>query len=124
EAQLAQKDYRGAQASVQAVGTLRWRPATAWERQYLLCRIQLAAERAEEALQGTTNLLALANNTAQRPLQAETAEFRAGILEHLGRAEDAIAAYTNNLTDGIPAARQRQALLKIAQLSLAQNKIS
>ena len=71
--------------------------------------------------QGTTNLLAQAANAAQTNLLAESAAFQAGLFEGLGRTNEAIVAYQKNLAEGIPAERQRQALLKITELSLAQD---
>ena len=75
-------------------------------------------------MQSTTNLLALAANAAQTNLLAESAAFQAGLLERLGQTNEAIAAYQKNLAEGIPAERQRQALLKITELSLAQDQAS
>src|SRR6266700_350616 len=122
EAQLAQQNYSAAEATLQPLAKLLLSPKSAWQWQYLLFRIQLAEGRVEEALQNTTNLLFLASSTAQPDLQGDSAAFRAAILERLGRQDEAIAAYRSNLADAIPAERQRQALLKITELSLAQNK--
>ena len=124
EAQLAQKDYAAAEAALQPLGRLLLSPARSWERQYLLCRIELAQGLPEQALQSASNLVALARQAAQRTLEAESAAFRAGVLERLGRTDEAIAAYTNNLAEGFPLERQRQALLRITGLFLAQNKIA
>ena len=55
-------------------------------------------------------------------LLAESWAFRAAILEQLSRLDDAIAAYGNNLVANAPVDQQRRALLKIAELNLAQNK--
>ncbi len=126
EAQLATKDYRGAEETFQPLAKRLLDPKTAWQWQYLLCRIQLADGRTNSALQGTTNLVALAANAGQTNLLADSAAFQAGMLEHLGRTDEALAAYQKNLAEGVPAERQRQALLKITELSLAspaQDKI-
>ena len=123
EAQLATKDYRAAEETLQPLAKRLLNPRLAWQWQYLLCRIQLADGRPEVALQGTTNLLAMATNAAQRNLQADSAAFQASLLERLGRTNEALVAYQKNLAEGIPAERQRQALLKIAELSLVQDKI-
>ena len=123
EAQLATKDYRGAEATLQPLAKRLLNPKLAWQWQYLLCRIQLADGRTNAALQGTTNLLAAAVNAAQTNLFAESAAFQATLLERVGRTNDALAAYQRNLAEGIPAERQRQALLKITEMSLAQDDI-
>ena len=60
---------------------------------------------------------------AQTNLLAESAAFQAGLFERLGQTNEAIVAYQRNLAEGIPAERQRQALLKIIELSLAQDNI-
>jgi TolA-binding protein len=120
EAQLARQDYRAAEEALAPLARQRLTPATAWRRQYLLCRIQLAAGRTAEALQSTTNLVALAAAAAQLKLQADSAAFQAGLLERLGRPAEALAAYKRNLAEGIPAERQREALWKITELYLAE----
>src|ERR1051326_798102 len=63
EAQLAQKDYAAAEATLQPLAKLLLPPRTAWEWQFLLCRIQVAAGRNDSALESATNLLVLARST-------------------------------------------------------------
>jgi TolA-binding protein len=123
EAQLATKDYRAAEETLQPLAKHLLKPQFAWQWQYLLCRIHLAQGQLDAALQGTTNLLAQAGNAGQRGLQAESVAFQAGLYERLGLTKEATAAYQQNLAAGVSPERQRQALLKIAELSLAQNKI-
>jgi len=123
EAQLATKDYHAAEGTLQPLAQSPLSSKLAWQSQYLLCRIQLADGRTNAALAGTTNLLAVAAGAAQTNLLAESAALQADLLERLGRTNDALVAYQRNLADGIPAERQRQALLKIAELSLAQDNI-
>jgi TolA-binding protein len=122
EAQLAQGDLRAAEQSLQYLAGSPLDPMNNWQRQYLLCRVLLTAGRFPEALQSTTNLLVLAEATGQRSVQAQTHAFEAELLEGVGRPDDAIAAYQQNLAAGIPEERQREALLKITQLSLATGK--
>jgi TolA-binding protein len=109
-----------AEAALQPLANLALKPEIGWDRQYLLCRIQLGNGRTNEALLNTTNLLAIAAQTGQRALQADTFAFRASLLEGLGRLEEAIAAYTNNLAEGSPPESQREALLQSTRLYLAQ----
>lgn len=124
EAQLAQNDPHSAEQSLQYLAASPLDPTNNWQRQYLLCRVLLAAGRVDEALQNTTNLLVLADATSQSSYQAQTVAFQAGLLERMGRPEQAAAAYQKNLTNGMPVDRVREALLKIAQLSLASGKIA
>ena len=124
EAQLAQNDPHSAEQSLQYLAASPLDPTNNWQRQYLLCRVLLAAGRLDEALQNTTNLLVLADATSHSSYQAQTVAFQAGLLERMGRPEQAAAAYQKNLTNGMPVDRVREALLKIAQLSLASGKIA
>jgi len=123
EAQLATKDYHEAEGTLQPLAKLPLSPKLAWQSRYLLCRIQLADGRTNAALAGMTNLLAAAADAAQTNLLAESTAVQAELLERLGRTNEALVAYQKNLAEGIPAERQRQALLKIAELSLAQGNI-
>jgi TolA-binding protein len=123
EAQLAVKDYRAAEATLQPPAKRPMSPGLGWQWQYLLCRIQLADGRTNAALLGTTNLLALAAKGAQTNLLAESAAFQADLYERLGQTNEALAAYQRNRAEGIPAERVRQALLKITVLSLAKGNI-
>jgi TolA-binding protein len=145
EAQLAAKDYHAAEATLKPLTNRLMNPRLGWQWQYLLCRIQLTDGRTNAALQGTTNLLtiaaagaqtnlfaelqgttnllAIAARGAQTNLLAESAAFRAGLLERLGQTTNAINAYQQNLAGGVPTERRRQALLKIIELSLAQDNI-
>lgn len=122
EAGLVQKDYAQAEAALQPLAQRQLSTDLNWQRQYLLCRIQLAAARTEDARQASTGLVSIAENTGRRDLLATSVEFQAGILEQLGRREEAIAAFKRNLASGTPVERQRQALLKVAELMLAQNR--
>jgi TolA-binding protein len=124
EAKLAQKDYPAVEAALQPLAGLPLSPARTWQRQYLLCRLQLAKGQTELALQSATNLMTLATNAAQPGLVAESGAFKAGLLDRAGCSDEAIAAYQGNLTEGVPAEQQRQALWRITELFLAQNKIA
>ena len=123
EAQLATKDYRAAEETLQPLAKRLLSPKLVWQRLYLLCRIQLADGQTNAALQSATNLLAAARKAAQTNLLAESAAFQASLLERMGQTNEAIVAYQNNLAEGIPAERRRQALLKITELFLAQGEL-
>jgi TolA-binding protein len=123
EAQLETKAYGAAEETLQPLAKRLLSPRLAWQWSYLLCRIQFADGRTNAALQSTTNLLAAATNTGQTNLLAESAAFQANLFERMGRNNEAIVAYQKNLAEGFPAERQRQALLKITELSLAQDQV-
>jgi len=143
EAQLATKDYRAAEATLQPLTNRLMSPRLGWQWQYLLCRIQLADGRTNVALLGTTNLLAIAAGgiqtnllvellgttnllaiaarAVQTNLLAESAAFRGSLLERMGQTTNAIVVYRANLAGGTPAEWKLKALYKIIDLSLAQN---
>ena len=124
EAFMARKDFPAAEKALEAASKLPATAATDWQRQFLICRLRLEQGRAVDALQGTTNLLALATNAGQRQLLADTIVLRAGILERLGRIDDALAAYQQNLLEILSVDSQRQALLRITELALAHGRIA
>src|ERR1051325_6560579 len=124
EALLAQQHYSAAETSLQPMAKLPLPPEVDWQRQYLLCRIQWADHRPQQALDGTTNLLPLAAKAANRRLQVESAAFRGDLLELVGQPSEAIAAYNANLSEGVSSKYQRQAILQITKLSLMQNRFA
>ena len=124
EAELAQQDPAAAERALQPISKLLLPPLPTWQWNYLLARIKLAQGKAEEALVSTTNMLAQSTEAGLAGLRADTIAFQAGILERLGRMAEATATYSNNLAAAVPAERQRQALLKITELSLARNELT
>ncbi|MCL4786152.1 MAG: tetratricopeptide repeat protein [Verrucomicrobia bacterium] len=123
EAALNLKRFAESEVALATPAPNSLKPEFGWRRQYLLCQVQFALGRTNEALAGTTNLLALAETTPRRELLPESVAFRAGLLEQLGQWEGAKAAYALNLSTNAPPGRQRQALTKIAQIALAQNRL-
>jgi TolA-binding protein len=123
EAALAQANPEAAEAALGTIGKLLLPPASTWQVNYLLARIRMLQGRKEEALVISTNLLQKAAEVGQPSLRADSMAFRAGILEKLGRTHEALEAYTNNLVSGVSPERQRQALLKTTELSLALNDV-
>ncbi len=98
-------------------------PQLRWQRQFLLCQVQFARQRAEQALAGTTNLFVLAATTSRPELQAASVALRGEILQALGRPQDAVQNFEANLAPTAPPDRRREAFLKIVQLTLAQNRL-
>jgi len=124
QAHLAVNNPQAAELVLDRLAKLPLDPATDWHRAYLLCRIKLAEGLPEEALANLTNLFNFAAKASQLRLQADSFSLEAGILHRMGRIAEAIAAYTNNLAQGIPAERRWEAWLKISELSLAQENVA
>jgi len=95
-------------------------PDLRWRHQYLLCRVQLEGGEAQAALITSTNLLTLA---LEPRLQAASFFLRGDILEKLGRTNDALVVYANNLADNQPQEVQWQALARTVQLTVAMNPL-
>ncbi len=124
EALLEQGQYPQAEEAVGRLAEPDLIPEYKWRRQYLLCRIQRAAQHLPAALACSTNLLTLAGTTGQPDLQAESVAWQAGLFEQLGDAEAAAQVYEKNLFEGMPPERRRHARLKIIELTLAQDKLA
>ena len=102
----------------------RLSPEFKWRREYLLCRTLVIDRQFDKALASTTNLLTLAPASGDAEFIAESIGLRARILEQLGDVEASTEAYEQNLAPGTPLPRRRQALLKVVQLTLEQNKLN
>jgi TolA-binding protein len=124
EAQLSQTNCEAAEKALAPLAAFPLGPRLDWERQFLRCRIRMAAGQIAEAYQGSTNLVLLAAATGKKELQADTSAFQASLLERLGELSQALAAYQRNLADGVPPERQRQALMKVTELFLRQNQVA
>jgi TolA-binding protein len=123
EAHLARKDFIAVEPALEFLDRQVLNPELSWRREYLRGRLQLGQGQPEQALQAATNLLALAGGLLQPPrLAAEARTFQAAVLEQLNRSDDAIATYEANLATNAPPDQQRYALLKIAELKLADTR--
>ncbi|HMP82334.1 MAG TPA: tetratricopeptide repeat protein [Verrucomicrobiota bacterium] len=124
ETQLERGETQAASDAIAPVLSQRLPPALDWSVRQLRCRILLAQDDAPTALQVSTNMsaLALAARELRPQLLAESFALQAQILERLNRLGDAIGVLQSNLVAGVPSERQREALLKTAELSLALGK--
>ena len=118
-AKFAQNDFTGAAAVLGSLDSQTLQPELDWQRAYLLYQVKLAAGDTNAALAATTNLVQIARLEKNDDLRAESVALRAGVLERLGQKAEAMAAYQENLAPNAPAERQRQAILKIAELAIA-----
>ncbi len=124
ESLFERKQYRAAEETALRLAEANLTPEYRWDRQYLLCRVQVADQRPLSALAQTTNLIALASATPSRNLVASSVAMQAGILRQLDRLDEAIQVYTNNLADTVPAEHRRLALLNLIEIKLAQDEIA
>ena len=121
EAELAQKEYREAEKTLSGMVTQNLRPDLEWERQFLLCRVQLASGQAQAALDASTNLLLAAAAARQPEFRAKSIFLQGEMHEQLEQIPAAIESFETNLNSDLAAVR-RQAVLKIVELMLRQNQ--
>lgn len=119
EARLAQGDLGGIDADLGALIKQPLSRDLEWQRNYLICRRQRAAGELEDARENSADLLGTVNITNR----SIGFDFLAGVLEQMTNLDAAVAAYTNNLASGVPAALQQRAVLKISELDLKQNRL-
>ena len=124
QAKFAQNDFTGAAAVLESLNPQTLKPQLDWQRAYLLYQVRLAAGDTNAALAVTTNLVQIAQSEKDDVLQAEGLALRARVLEQLGQKSEAIAAYQEILALNAPVERARQAILKMAELAVAQNQFS
>jgi TolA-binding protein len=121
QAHFAQGEFAAAGKLLALIKPRLLPPDLEWERVYLLCQVKLAAGDREAALPLATSLLQMARTAAAdvggTNLAASVA-LNATVLEDLGRLPEAIQAFRENLSTNAPADSQRQAILKIAVLSI------
>ena len=122
QAALTQKDFGGAAVTLASVNPQALEPGLGWQLAYLIYQVKLAMGDTNAALAATTNLLQIARLGNDESLRGESVVLHAGLLEQIGKVE-ALDAYQENLTNA-PVERQRQAILKITELAVAQGRFS
>jgi TolA-binding protein len=123
EALMENGQLQDAEKIVTELRTTELAPELKWHRDYLLCRIQIADRRLPAALAGSSNLVTLADQAALPVLRAESVTLQGTILQQLNDLSGAAAAYEQNLRKEIPPEQRRQSLLKIIDLTLAQDAL-
>jgi TolA-binding protein len=88
----------------------------------LFYQLNLATSNFPAANGAATNLYQSAKIAFDYNLMAESAVMRANALEEMGRINDAIAAYTENLATNAPEERRRQAILQITRLAIQEQQ--
>lgn len=121
EAQLAAKDFPGAEVSLGKVAE-GLSSDLEWRRRYLLCRTLAEGGKADEAARESAGMIKAAEATKQWELVSDSVIFRAELLEQLGRWTDAMETWAMNFTNA-PIARQRQALTRSVAAAIKQNQL-
>jgi TolA-binding protein len=99
-------------------------PALGWGWAFLRFKLNVGSTNLAAALSDTTNMLAVARVENDATNLAEATALQAGLLEQTGRPADAMAVYQMNLAANVPGDRQRQAVLKIAELAVKLGQIA
>jgi tetratricopeptide (TPR) repeat protein len=121
EALFSEGQYAGGEKIINGLDVAGLGAEWQWRRQYLLARLELAGGRAAAALASSSNLL----DTASGPRHQAASRFLRGeIYEALGRTNEALSAYTNNLAVDLTPEDQKQALLKTVGIVLAQGRVT
>jgi TolA-binding protein len=118
EAQLAQGHLDRVGGILELLGKQPLTTDLKWQQQYLAARQQRAEGHLDDAFVTSASLLASANATNR----AQGVAFQAGVLEQMGKLDEAVNAYTSNLSTNAPPDQQRFSILKIAELDLKQEK--
>jgi len=117
-----QKQFKEAEAALQPLMAVELNGRLAGERDRLLESIQRADGRLDQALSTATHLVSIATNDPV--LLSEGWSARGRDLELLKRPEEAVTAWRQVLgVRGAPAARQEEALLRVSDLYLAQERV-
>ena len=125
QAQYVQKDFAGGLAVLQSVDPQALAPEPRWQWASLLYQNRFAVGDFNAALAATTNLMQIARLENDAELSAEGMALHAEAFEKSGRLDEAVAAYRQNLLNtNAPAELQRQAVLKVAELNIAQGRLA
>ena len=124
QAKFEQKNFDDAAAILESLNPKSLAPQLEWQRAHLFCQVKLAAGDLTAALAATTNLLQIARQQNDDDRLADAASLQAKVLALLGRPAEAIAVYREYVTTNAPEKQRQQALLKEAELSLAQGQLT
>ena len=124
EALQEQNKLNEAATVLHSLAAQKLAPELGWQQIQLLCRVQLASGDTNAALTSITNLIRLADLTGQAGMRAASVVEQGSVLQQMGRTDEALKVFRENLSTNVPAAWQRQAILKIAELAAAQTEFS
>lgn len=122
EALMELKNYSAAEQVSRGLAGRSLTPEMKWRQEQLLGRVLLESQQLPAALRQSTNAVQAAIATGTPSTSAEAYALQAQVLARLNRLDDAAKVYELNLAPTSPTQRQREALLQIIQLRLAQNE--
>jgi len=127
ESKISQADFSAALRVLQRLNPAMLSLEQDWKRAHQFCRANLGLGEPAAALSASTNLLALARlgrGDGWAGRLADSVAIHAGVLEKLGRLDDAGTAWSENLSAGAPGEKQSQAVLKTAELAIIQGNLA
>jgi TolA-binding protein len=124
EAFLALGDYRAARVTIESPQLRDLDASLEWQKEHLQARTLMALGLLPEALAASSNLVATARGPGQKGLLAEANLFQAQVLAELGRLDEAVSAYRQNLSTNTPPAVQRQTLLRLSSLLIRNQRFA
>jgi tetratricopeptide (TPR) repeat protein len=97
EALMQEKEYRPAEEALNTIANRSLPPELAWQRQYLLVRVQLADQRSQDGLKNLANLLTVATNTGSAKNLAQSLLLQGQVLQAAQQLPAAIEVYDKSL---------------------------
>lgn len=114
ETHLQQNELGKAEEALKTVAARQQAPLLSWQRQYLLARVLLAANRAGEAMGNLTNLVNAATATGDRTHQADTVLLQGQLLHAANQWTNAVQVYEQQCPT-LPMPQQRQVLRQLGE---------
>ena len=121
QSRLARNDFAGAGTILDLLNPKVLAPEQDWQRLNLLYQAKLGLNDLDAALAVATSLTQATKDSVRL---AESTALRATVLEQKKLFADASTAWSANLAGGVPAERQREAILKIAALAVGQDDVA
>ncbi len=125
EVGLSLNDLKVGEETLERLAGQTLRPELSWRRQYLLARLQLRREQLDSALRTSAELLAQLDsitNAASTALRPDVVALQGRVQEMKGDTDGAIKTYQLNLGTNVPAEQRQQAVQRVVELTLAQNR--
>ena len=124
QSKFSQQDFAGAAAVLSLLNPQTLSPAPDYQRLHLLCRVKLAVNDLDAALAAASDLRQVARRQKNLAWLAEGVALKGRVLGEKKLFPEAIAVWTENLTNSVPVEKQQEAVLKIAALAAAQTNLA